>query len=198
LRKAFELQNNKAMNEKWHAVQTRQHCERKVAEQLTRKKIETYCPLQRKVNLFNEKKKMSVEPLFDCLVFVRITESEQTLVKKTSGVVNFMYWLADIAVITEVDIEVLKQVLEEYNVLSVQKIKVNLNDTPRIMKSQAVEKHADLIEFQQSLVNVVLPSLGYQLIAQPAHKQVEIKPVTSGEAFAVNNFYETGFTKNYV
>jgi transcription antitermination factor NusG len=186
------------MNEKWHAVQTKQHCERKVAEQLTRKKIETYCPLQRKVNLFNEKRKISVEPLFDCLVFVRVTESERTLVKKISGVVNFMYWLSDIAVINEQEIDILKKVLDEYNVLKVQPIKVNTNDTARIMKSQVLEKSGDVIEYEPNLVNVILPSLGYQLIAQPAHKQVEIKTVTSGEAFAVNTFYETGYTKNYV
>ncbi len=198
MRKAFELPNIRAMNEKWHVVQTKQHFERKVAEQLTRKKIETYCPLQRKVNLFNEKRKISVEPLFDCMVFVRISESEQLMVKKISGVVNFMYWLSDIAVIKEEEIEILKHVLDEFNVLKVQQIKVNTNESPKVMKSQVLEKSGDVIEYEKSLVNVVLPSIGYLLLAQPAHKQVEIKTVTAGEAFAVNNMYETGFTKNYV
>ena len=120
------------------------------------------------------------------------------LVKKINGVLNFMYWLSDIAVINEGDIAVLKHVLDDYNVLGVQQIKVDTSDTASILKSRMIEKNGDVVEYEDSLVNVTLPSLGYQLIAQPAHKPVEIKTVTSGEAFALNNLYETGITRNYV
>jgi hypothetical protein len=54
----------KPFETKWYAVYTRPRWEKKVAEILTDKKIENYCPLNKVVRQWSDRKKIVHEPLF--------------------------------------------------------------------------------------------------------------------------------------
>jgi transcription antitermination factor NusG len=186
------------MNEKWYAVYTKQHSERKVAENLTKRKFENYCPLNKIIHEENDKKKITVEPLFTSCVFVRLAEADLISVKKINGIVNFMYWLGRPAVIKAEEIEMIKHILNEYQNVTLGKAKVNINDRVRIIKSPVIEKGDDVITFQNNTVNVILPSLGYQLVAQTEQKNIEVMTISSIERYSAGSFYEAGFRKKYV
>ena len=61
-----EKLNNKSMSteKKWYAVYTRPKWEKKVAELLSRKRIENYCPLNKSIKQWSDRKKTIFEPLF--------------------------------------------------------------------------------------------------------------------------------------
>ncbi|HEX6432075.1 MAG TPA: transcription termination/antitermination NusG family protein, partial [Niastella sp.] len=61
---------------RWYAVYTHAKWEKKVADLLTRKNIENYCPLNKVVRQWTDRKKIIYEPLFTSYVFPRITNKE--------------------------------------------------------------------------------------------------------------------------
>ena len=59
---------------------------------LVEKKIESYCPLNKVRKKWSDRMKTVEEPLFKSYVFARVTGDEQTQVRMTAGVMNFVYW----------------------------------------------------------------------------------------------------------
>ena len=92
-------------NKKWYAVYTRPRWEKKVADLLVKKHIESYCPLNKIVRQWADRKKLVLEPLFTSYVFVHTTPQEQLAIKQTDGILNFVYWLGQPAVIRDEEID---------------------------------------------------------------------------------------------
>src|SRR5215831_13309437 len=104
------------MNEepKWYAIYTRQRWEKKVTRLLEEKGIECYCPLNKTVRQWSDRKKVVAEPLFTSYVFVKTIEKMHNEVKGLSGVINLVYWLNKPAVIRDEEIDIIKCFLNEY------------------------------------------------------------------------------------
>ncbi|MEP6750927.1 MAG: UpxY family transcription antiterminator, partial [Bacteroidota bacterium] len=100
-----------SVTKKWYVVYTRPRWEKKVADQLSRKKIDYYCPLNRVHRQWSDRKKIVLEPLFSAYVFVQIDETEQLQVRLTDGVINFVYWLGKPAVIKNEEIHAIREFL---------------------------------------------------------------------------------------
>ena len=60
----------------WFALQTRPRWEKKVASSLNKKGIEHYCPLNKVVRQWSDRKKVVLEPVFKCYVFIKIAEDK--------------------------------------------------------------------------------------------------------------------------
>src|SRR6476619_2013170 len=99
---------------KWYAVYTRPRWEKKVAEILSRKKIENYCPLNKLLRQWSDRKKIVFEPLFTSYVFVKAAEKEHSEIRKIDGIINFVYWINKPAIIRNEEIESIKEFLKEY------------------------------------------------------------------------------------
>ena len=67
---------------------------KKVAKILSAKKIENYCPLNKVVRQWSDRKKVVLEPLFTSYVFVRTIEKQHSEIRNVHGIVNFVYWLS--------------------------------------------------------------------------------------------------------
>jgi len=67
----------------WYAVYTRPKWEKKVAELLSRKRIENYCPLHKSIKQWSDRKKTIFEPLFNSYVFVHVDETDHLPVRQT-------------------------------------------------------------------------------------------------------------------
>ena len=98
----------------WYAVYTKPRWEKKVADLLARKGVEHYCPLNRVVRQWADRKKTVEEPLFKSYVFIRSTVAELLKVKQTDGVVNLVYWLGKPAVIRDEEIDTIKRFLADH------------------------------------------------------------------------------------
>ena len=159
---------------KWYAVYTRTRCEKKVAELFTRKEIENYCPLNKVRKQWADRKKTILEPLFASYVFVNVTEKDHLQLRKTDGVVNLVYWLGKPAVIRDVEIDMIRRFLGEYQNIKLEKTSVNLNDMVRIVSGPLVDHTGQVVEVKSKTVKIVLPSLGYLMSAEVETFKVEV------------------------
>ncbi len=162
------------MKKNWYAVYTKSRCEKKVSAALTKKKIENYCPLNRIVRQWSDRKKMTLEPLFTSYVFVNVTEFEMAAVKQTGDIVNFVYWLGRPAVIKDVEIESIQHFLNEHTDVQLEKTAVNVSDMVRIVSGPLMEFEGNVVSIKNNRVKVTLPSLGFMMSAEVQKSSVEL------------------------
>lgn len=162
------------MEPKWYAVYTKPCWEKKVARQLSNRRIENYCPLNRVVRQWSDRKKVVHEPLFTSYVFIRVTTKEFAEVRKETGVINFVHWLGQPAVIRDYEIDVIRAFLDKHQNVRLEKAEVDMNDTVRILRGPLAEYKGDVVEVKNSTVKVLLPSLGCIMAAEVHKANVEV------------------------
>lgn len=167
---------------KWFAIYTRSRWEKKVAIALTKKHIENYCPLNKVTRKWADRIKIVHEPLFSCYVFVFINESEQLQIRQTEGIMNFVFWMGKPAVIKTEEIDAIKSFVEEHHNVRLEKLKVNLHDRVRITDGPLMEREGDVVEVKNKSVKLLLPSLGYTMIAEVEMGRIEIINVSQSSA----------------
>jgi transcription antitermination factor NusG len=159
----------------WYVIYTRSNCEKKVAALLAKRDIEHYCPLNRVVKKWADRKKIIYEPLFCSYVFVKAAEQELYLVKQASGdIVNFVYWLGRPAIIKDIEIENIRLFLSEYSNVLLEKSIVSVGDTVRILSGPLMNMEGNIQTVENNKVKLVLPSLGYAMIAEMKISNVEV------------------------
>lgn len=149
----------------WYAVYTKPRWEKKVAESLIRKQVETYCPINRVTHQWSDRKKVIEEPLFKSYVFVRIPEKMKTTVRETGGIVNFVYWLGKPACIPEHEIDLIKRFLHEYDNVQVESFPIQQNDLIQITAGPLMHQRGRVVEAGKNTVKAVLYSMGFALTA---------------------------------
>jgi transcription antitermination factor NusG len=159
---------------KWYAVYTKPRWEKKVSELLTKRKIENYCPVNKVVRQWADRKKTVLEPLFTSYVFVHATEGDHLAIKQNDGIVNLVYWLGAPAVIRDEEIEAIKRFLNEHTDVKLEKVAVNVADRIRIIDGLLVHREGDVLEVKNKTVKVLLPSLGYTMTAEIAKEKIEV------------------------
>lgn len=100
-------------NVRWFAVYTKPRHEKKIREYLLEKDIESYVPLVKKIRQWSDRKKWVDEPLIRGYVFVRISLKQQLYVLETHGVVRFVTFQKNLAMIPDFQIEALKRTVDE-------------------------------------------------------------------------------------
>lgn len=158
----------------WYALYTRPRWEKKVADLLSRRKIENFCPLNKVMRQWSDRKKIVYEPLFSSYVFVRASEIEHLAIKQTDGVLNFVYWLNKPAIIKDEEIDAIKDFLSNHHDVKLEKIKVNVADKVRVTSGPLMALEGEVIEIKSKTVKVFLPSLGYALYAELEKSNVEV------------------------
>jgi len=153
------IQNN------WYAVYTKPRWEKKVADALTRKQVETYCPINRVTHQWSDRKKIVEEPLFKSYVFVRIPEAMKTAVRETGGIVNFVYWLGKPARIPDQEIDLIKNFLQDYQDVELESFPIHENDLIQITAGPLMYQRGRVVEAGKNTVKAVLYSMGFALTA---------------------------------
>ncbi|MBS1620178.1 MAG: UpxY family transcription antiterminator [Bacteroidetes bacterium] len=159
---------------KWYAVYTRPRWEKKVAEVLTHKKIECYCPINKVIRQWSDRRKIVHEPLFTSYVFVRVPETEFCRLKQIHGIINLVHWLGKPAVIRDVEIDIIKRFLNEHVNIKLEKTPINVNDKVKILGGPLMEMEGQVLSIKNKTIKVALPSLGYLMYAEIEASNVEI------------------------
>lgn len=159
---------------RWYAVYTHAKWEKKVADLLTRKNIENYCPLNKVVRQWSDRKKIIYEPLFTSYVFPRISAKEYSIVLQTEGVLNYVSWKGKAAVIPDAEIDLIKNFLMEHQSIRLEKMDIDVNDTVRIKYGLFMEQEGKVVEVLGKTLRVSLPSLGYVMLAEIPKSNVEV------------------------
>jgi len=154
-----------ALTSHWYAIYTKPRWEKKVHASLTEKKIESYCPLNKVRKKWSDRMKTVEEPLFKSYVFARVNEEEQTKIRLTPGVMNFVYWQGKPAIIPAREIETIRKFLNEYDNVTAESIELKEDERVTIRQGLFMDHEAKIIKIEGNRVKVIIESIGYSLIA---------------------------------
>ncbi len=158
----------------WFAVYTKPRWEEKVAGILDDIGIENYCPLNKVVKQWSDRKKVILEPLFKSYVFVRVKDSEKWDLKNVNGILNFVYWLGKPARIKEEDIFTIKKFLNEFSDVQIEEVsRLTVNSKVRIKQGLLMNYNGVLVEINGSRAKVRIETMGVQLSANFDKKNLE-------------------------
>ncbi len=96
---------------RWYAVYTKPRAEKRVADRLSREGIHTYCPTYTTIRQWSDRRKKVVLPVFVSYVFVHVKRNQYHQVLKDPGVLNYVFYLGKVAIVSDSDIISLKQFL---------------------------------------------------------------------------------------
>jgi transcription antitermination factor NusG len=152
------------MQKNWYAVYTKPHCEKKVSLSLTKKNIETFCPLNYKKSRQFFTSRPSGDPIFNCYVFVKSTDSEIIqLTKHINDAVSVLYWKGKPATIKEEEINAIKEFTVNHQDIRLEKMNskssAEENDISYLMDGQ-------ILLVKNRTMELKLPSLGLTMIAK--------------------------------
>ncbi len=149
----------------WYAIYTKPRWEKKVHSLLSEKKIESYCPLNKVRKKWSDRMKIVEEPLFKSYVFAKVTSEDQTKVRMTAGVMNFVYWQGKPAIIPVKEIETIRKFLNEYENVFTEPIELKEDGRVTIRQGLFMDHEAKIIKVEGNKVKVVIESIGYTLVA---------------------------------
>lgn len=161
-------------NRYWYAVYTKPRWEKKVALLLEERGIEYYCPLNKVIKQWSDRKKVVVEPLFKSYVFVRVEEKEKWELLKIIGIVNYVHWLGKPARIRDSEIDTVKKFLNEFESVDVSETMSPVNARVKIKQGVLMNYQGILLEVLGNKASVKIESMGLQLTAVFDKTNIEV------------------------
>lgn len=144
----------------WYALYTKSRTELKTAGRLKDLGIEVYCPVITEVHQWSDRKKKVKVPLFRSYVFVRMEPKNLNLVFEAPGVVSYVFWLGERAVIKDEEIEVIQRWLESDKVEEAKIDLLKAGDKITISKGAFKDQEAIIKEVGKKTMRLILPKLG--------------------------------------
>jgi transcription antitermination factor NusG len=162
------------VSNQWYVLFTKKGCEKKVSDALTKRKIESYCPFNRVIHTrWGDQRKSIGAPLFACYVFVRISDYHKISIDRTSGLINFVYWLKKPVVVPDQEIDFIKRYLNEFENVKLERVQVRENDVVRVIEDIPRELLGASVRQNDSL-KILLPTLGFVMSAEVRVAQIKI------------------------
>lgn len=152
----------------WYALYTKSRNEKKVADQLEKKGVIVYCPLQEEVRQWSDRKKRIKVPVFRSYVFVHLNDyQEESLhVLETQGAVRFVWWQGKPGVVRDNEIEEIKRFLEDYKGAEISTTDYRPGERIKIAGGPLKEKEGVIVDIQNKKAILSIESLGVNLVAQ--------------------------------
>jgi transcription antitermination factor NusG len=161
----------------WYVVYTRPRWEKKVAATLAQKGIENYCPLNKILRQWSDRKKVVLEPLFKGYVFVKVHDRMKWDIKKIDGILNYVYWLGKPAKVKEEEITTIRRFLAEFEEVEVSTRNLEANTRIIIKQGVLMNYKGIILEVSGSRAKVKIDSLGLDLTAVFDKNNLEAVPL---------------------
>jgi transcription antitermination factor NusG len=158
----------------WYAVYTKPRWEKKVASLLEAKGIEYYCPLNKVVKQWSDRKKTILEPLFKSYVFVQVEEKQKWELMSINGILNYVHYLGKPAKIRNSEIEAVKKFLNEFGPVDVVENNTPANARVKVKQGVLMNYQGILLEVQGNKASVKIESMGLQLTALFDKRNLEV------------------------
>lgn len=144
---------------------TKPRWEKKVASLLEAKGIEFYCPLNKVVKQWSDRKKTVLEPLFRSYVFVQVEEKQKWELMNMNGILNYVHYMGQPARIRDSEIETVKKFLNEFESVNVEENITPVNARVKIRQGVLMNYQGLLLEVTGNKASVKIESMGLQLTA---------------------------------
>jgi len=147
----------------WYALYTQSRQEKKVAARLAILGITVYCPLVIQERQWSDRKKKVEVPLLPSYVFVNLEPQNRELVFKVSGVVRFLYWLGQPAIIKDAEITIMQQWLQD-KVTSFEVTGIQPGSLYEIQSGPFIGQKGIVDKVDKSQIVLILEQLGVKII----------------------------------
>ncbi|MDE3213381.1 MAG: UpxY family transcription antiterminator [Bacteroidota bacterium] len=155
------------MQQNWYAAYTKPGCERKTAQILARKGKETYLPRVYRINQSLWWSRLQYEPLLKSIVFVKSSEIEiRKLGSEMECILSLLYYAEEPAIINEKEIEAMKDFIQVYSKVEIERIDLNRTHEESISRNVIFEKGETILFVKPREIRLNLPSLGFALISK--------------------------------
>jgi len=158
----------------WYAVYTKPRWEKKVVSLLEEKGIEHYCPLNKVIKQWSDRKKTVLEPLFKSYVFIQVPEKKKWELMKIDGILNYVYYGGKPARIRNSEIDTIKKFLNEFVSVNVVEDALRVNVRVKVRQGLMMDYHGILVEVKGRHASVRIESMGLQLTATFDKKNLEL------------------------
>ncbi len=149
---------------KWFAIYVGFKKEKSTQKQLVKKGIETYLPLQKVIRKYERKIRKTELPLINCYLFVKIIKSEYVRVLETDNVSRFVKIGKDLIAIPDIEIEILRKVLQEKDTVEADVNTFHKGEDVVIKNGNLAGLKGKLVEYQgKEKVVIQLETIGYSL-----------------------------------
>lgn len=89
-------------------------------------------------------------------------------------VINYVYWLGKPAIIRDCDIECIQQFLNDHMNIKLEKCSIKPSDNVKVLNGPFMNMKGTVTSVWQNKVRMVLPSLGYAMVAETALSNVQL------------------------
>ena len=136
--------------------------------------IEHYCPLNKVMRQWSDRKKAILEPLFKGYVFVQVDEKLKWDVLQINGIVNYVHWLGKPARIRESEVDTIRRFLHEFEDIEVTETTVRVSSTVQVKQGVLMNYKGIVLELHGNRAKVMIESMGLQLSAYFDKKNLEL------------------------
>lgn len=143
----------------WYVLCTKVRNEKKVAQRLEDLGIEVYCPLITETRKWSDRKKKVTFPLFNSYIFVRLEKAQRNIVF-VPGVIRFLYWLGQPAIVRNEEIEAIQKSLTLSNTHNLELEKISEGDRVFIKAGLFESQYGIIKEISANQYVLILDSLG--------------------------------------
>lgn len=104
----------------WLVLYTKPNSGKKLAHQLEANGITAYCPTRTEIRQWSDRKKKVKVPVLPSMILVKTKISERNAVFEFYGGIRFLFWQRSPAVVSEEEVQALRESLEKSNVVSTE------------------------------------------------------------------------------
>lgn len=147
----------------WYALYTESRKEKKVSARLLQLGIEVYCPVIIQVRQWSDRKKKVEVPLLPSYVFVKLEPNNREQVFQVSGVVRYLYWLGQPAIVKDTEIEQMQNWLQG-KVISFEIVGIQAGTLYEIPSGPFIGQKGIVEKADKNQIILVLEQLGVKII----------------------------------
>ncbi len=143
----------------WFVLYTKSRNEKLVADKLHTRGIEVYCPLIKTKRRWSDRTKIVLQPLFPSYCFVRLDERDRAKVFGVSGVVRYLFWQKQAAIVRDSEIDAIRLMLNEIDNDLIQVKSYRPGDSLHIASGSFTDVSGTVVHQQGKIVTILLNSL---------------------------------------
>ncbi|MBU6157948.1 MAG: UpxY family transcription antiterminator [Bacteroidetes bacterium] len=158
----------------WYAVYTRPNREKRIAEQLSQRGVVVYCPLQKVIRQWSDRKKTLEIPAFRGYVFVQIHDAIRWEILATDGIINFVCHEGKPARIPAQEIETVRRFFQDISDIPVDETDIRVNDIARVYSGVLMGMEGEVVDVKNRFAILKIPTLGIQIQVKVAKENIQV------------------------
>ena len=157
----------------WTAFYTKSRNEKKIAERLSARGYEIFCPMRTVLKQWSDRKKKVKEPVFTSYIFARVDEAARMSILNDSGIVCNVHWLGNPVKIRDCEINEIRAFLEEHSDAVVSSLNFRSGDHIEINSGPLSGSNGVISEVRGGKAFLLIRGLGIEMKATVGVKHLK-------------------------